>query len=63
MSLRANGDVQADTPTKFIVDATGNVEVNTSADAIVNASGNMTNYHWVVIPRLIAGRLHHRISG
>lgn len=42
VSLRANGDVQVDTPTKFIVNATGNVEVNTSADAIVNASGNMT---------------------
>lgn len=42
VSLRANGDVTVDTPTKFIVNATGNVEVNTSADAIVNVSGNMT---------------------
>jgi phage baseplate assembly protein gpV len=41
VSLRANGDVTVDTPTKFIVNATGNVEVNTSADAIVNVSGDM----------------------
>ena len=42
VSLRANGDVTVDTPTKFVVNATGNVEVNTSADAIVNVSGDMT---------------------
>ena len=42
ISLKPNGDVVVDTPSKFIVNATGNVEVNTSADAIVNASGNMT---------------------
>lgn len=42
ITLKANGDVVVDTPTKFIVNATGNVEVNTEADAVVNAGGNTT---------------------
>ena len=42
ITLKANGDVVADTPAKFIINATGNVEVNTDADAIVNAGGNTT---------------------
>lgn len=42
LSLKANGDLVIDSPTKVIVNAESNVEVNTQANAVINVEGTTT---------------------